>query len=389
MANDLQELMDTMIMPAALPVLREACIMPALVATDFGIEAKEQFASIRVPLPVVFDEADDMDPVAGSSASDLITPKVEMVLDKWKYKQFQMNDKEMRETITSGVLPSAAEAAVKVLANTVNRDLWGLYRDIPFSSGTAGTTPTDKRSIVQARKGLQNQLVPLADRRLCLDTDAEANFIELFSDVDKTGSTEALVKASLGHKFGLDVFADQMAPVHYFGTMAGKTPLVNGAVAAGASIMNIDGGEATETVKRGDVFTVANVRHENGDLIQFVITEDGIAATGVINAVQFWPAAPVGGFADNAAITFVKAPSGSHYAINLAFHRDAFMFAARSLSNEESENSTISVAADPVTGIPLRLETWREPGKATRQWRFDILYGVQTIRRELAHRLHG
>ena len=65
------------------------------------------------------------------------------------------------------------------------------------------------------------------------------------------------------------------------------------------------------------------------------------------------------------------------------------MFAARTLANEESDSSTISVATDPITGIPLRLETWRKPEVATRFWRFDILYGVKTLRKAMAARLHG
>lgn len=392
MGNELQELMDTMIMPAALPVLREACIMPALVATDFGIDVQEQFETIRVPLPVAFDDADDMDPATGSSSSDLKTPKVEMVLDQWKYKQFKMNDRELREVMTSGVLPSAAEAAVKVLANNVNKQIWNLYKKVPTFSGIPNTTPSTKAAIIGARKALQNQLVPLSDRRLAIDTDAEANFIELFSDVEKTGSTDALLKASLGHKFGLDVFADQMAPIHTAGTFTeAASSAVNGAVAAGATTMNVDGGTGTNTLREGDAFTVANVKHANGDSVQFVVTNATplAASSGAIAGVTFYPAAPAGGFADNAVITWVKPASGNNYAVNLAFHRDAFMFAARSLANEMSENSTISVAADPVTGIPLRLETWREPGKATRLWRFDILFGIKCIRPELAHRLHG
>ena len=104
---------------------------------------------------------------------------------------------------------------------------------------------------------------------------------------------------------------------------------------------------------------------------------------------MFNPAAPTGGFADDAANTVIEDGAASDYAINIAFHRNAFMFAARTLDNEQSENSTISVATDPVTGIPLRLETWREPKVATRFWRFDILYGVKTLRPELAARLHG
>lgn len=389
MANELQDLMDTLIMPMALPVLREACVMPALVATDFGAQAAEQYSTIQVNLPPDLGDAQDFDPAVGSSSTDLKPGKVDFVLDKWKYKQFKMNDREFRDVVTGGVLPAAASEAIKKLANAIDLDLLKLYKKIPGHAGTPGTTPSTKGDLVNVRRVLQEQLCPLGDRRLVLNTDAEAEYLELFSDVEKTGSTEALIQASLGVKFGFATFADQLMVNHTCGSLGATAGQVNGAVPAGASTMNIDGGSGAETLKEGDVFTVGGVVDSLGRPRQFVIRADATAASGAFTGVSFYPKAPAGGFADNAAITLVKPPSGSQYAINLAFHRDAFMFAARPLANEQSENSTISVATDPVTGIPLRLETWREPGKATRYWRFDILYGVQAIRPEYAARLHG
>ena len=385
--NDLQDLMDTMIMPAALPVLREACVMPALVATDFSVDTKEQFETIRVPLPQDLGDADDMDEENGSSSTALSDEKVDITLKSWKYKEFSMNDREMRESVTSGILPSAAESAIKSLANAVDKDLWALYKDIPYFAGAAGDTPDEKTDIVAVRKVLQDNLCPHLDRRLVLNTDAEAEFLVLFSDVDKTGSTEALLEASMGRKFGFDTFSDQLAPLHTTGTFA--EPVVNGAVAAGATAMAVDGGAGTETLKAGDVFTVEGAVDSLGRSLQFVVLANVAAVGGAIGSVEFYPAAPAGGFANDAAITLIKPDAATQYAVNLAFHRDAFMFAARALATEQSENSTISVAADPMTGIPLRLETWREPKKAKRFWRFDILYGVKTLRRELAARLHG
>ncbi|MER9328528.1 hypothetical protein [Mesorhizobium sp. M0488] len=41
---------------------------------------------------------------------------------------------------------------------------------------------------------------------------------------------------------------------------------------------------------------------------------------------------------------------GTPYTVNLSFQKNAFMWAARTVSDEASESSTISVATDPVTG---------------------------------------
>jgi hypothetical protein len=155
--------------------------------------------------------------------------------------------------------------------------------------------------------------VPVADRRLVTDTEAEAEVLDLFSDVDKTGSTEALIAASLGVKFGFDTFCDQLAPRHSFGVFASGSPLVNGAVPAGATTMNIDGGSAAEAVKKDDTSrspacSTATVRAP----VRLHRGRDG--DHGAIAGAKFCPEAPAGGFADNAAITIVKPASGSDYA---------------------------------------------------------------------------
>lgn len=389
MANDLQYVLDTLVMPAALPVLREACILPALVNTDFQSVAAEQYDTIRVPLPVDMGAAQTFDPSSGTTSTDLAPGKVDIKLDTWLYKQFAMNDKEMRTAVTSGVLPRAAEASIKSLANSINASLWQLYKDVPYFCGTPNTAPSTNADVIAARKSLQRTLAPLQDRRLVVNVDAEANLIALWADFQKTGSTEALITASMGHKFGFDIFADQQAPVHTPGTFCSvTTPAVNGALSAGATTMNVDGGSASETLKIGDVFTFAGLVDATGNKYQFVVTANATASSGAITGVTFYPALPAA-VADNVVITFAKPASGTTYGMNLAFNRDAFMFAARPLVGESSENSTISVATDPVSGIPLRLETWRDPSKGTRQWRFDILVGWKTLRPELACRVHG
>ena len=381
MANTLTNLMQTIILPLAMPVLREHCIMPALVQTDFDNEAKQQGDTIRIPGPQDLGDAQDMNTDTGSTSTALGDGKVDLVLDQWKYKQFEMTDKEMMEALTKAILPSAAEAAVKSLANAMGKSLLALYIDIPYFTGTAASTPDAALDLINARKILEANLAPRDARRAVIDVEAEAKFLDVFKDAAATGSTAALIEASLGRKFGLDTFSDQLIGKHTAGTLSAGSPAVNGAVSAGATTMAIDGGAGTETIKLGDVFTVA------GASGTYMFTANATAASGAIAAATFTPAAPAGGFADNAAITI----QGTHTP-NLVFQRSAFALAARPLADgdmAQSKSSDIAVQIDPMTGIPLRLETWREPGKAKRFWRFDILYGVKTLRKELACRLIG
>ncbi len=85
----------------------------------------------------------------------------------------------------------------------------------------------------------------------------------------------------------------------YVGSFATESPLVNGAVAAAATTMAIDGGSGTETVKKGDTFRVAGV------VGVYEFTKDAVAVSGAIAVAEFTPAAPTGGFGNDAAITFL------------------------------------------------------------------------------------
>ncbi len=392
MSNDLQELMSTMILPAALPVLREACVMPNLVATNFSSEVFEKNETIRVPLPVDMGFADDMDEHNGSKSADLEAGKVDVSLNLWRYKQFTADDKEMREAVMEGVLPRAAQSAIRSLANSFDQEIWGLYKDIPYFSGTAGVTPNTIQAISAVRKIMQENLAPTVDRRMVLDTTAETEYLALLSDFSKSGSSIALEEAQLGMKLGFNFYADQLAPLHTFGTFGapGATPKVLSGI-AGANFIDLTGGAGTETLVKGDLFTIDNVfKPGTRELLPFLVLANNVAASGDMVGVSIFPRLPVTvPLNTNIKVVAPAALGSTTYTISLAFCRDAFLIAMRALAQEATEISTISVATDPVTGMPLRLETWRDARHSSRIWRFDSLFGVRTLRRELACRFHG
>lgn len=384
MANTLTELLNTYILPQALATLREACIMPALVYTDYQPLAAQHNQTIRVQGPQDLGEAQDMAAAiaaSGTTPTALSDPHVDIVLDKWRYKQFEATDKEMWDAALNGTLASAADSAIKALANDVDKSLLALYKDIPYFTGTAGTTPADTNAIFDVREIMEKNLVPKGQRSIVVGPALEKNLLIALKIFSESGSTEALRQASVGPLAGFNIFADQLVPNHTAGTFDDGSCAVSATVAAGATTMNLSGGVDTGTIKIGDVFTVDGV---DG---QFVFTADKTATGGAITGATFYPAAPTGGFAQNAVVTI----TASHVP-NLAFHRSAFALVLRPLADTgvvQSENSTIAVQVDPVSGLSLRLETWRKPEMASRQWRFDILYGVKTIRPELAARLLG
>jgi len=85
-----------------------------------------------------------------------------------------------------------------------------------------------------------------------------------------------------------------------FGGVLVGSPLVQGAVAQGASAATFDGSPLTGTILPGDKFTVA------GDVTEYTIVTGGEVASNQL-AVTFGPTVQdAGGWADNAAVSFVS-----------------------------------------------------------------------------------
>ena len=162
MGNTLTDLMQTEILPLALAQLRENCVMPALVLTDFKGDVLEYKSTIRIPKPqnmgAADDVATDLNAHGETQDTNLDDDKVDIILDKWKYKQFSMTDKEIDESVSKGILPSAADGAIKTLANQVDSDLLALYKDIPYAYGQAGVTPSKTDDLTGVSKVLNKNL---------------------------------------------------------------------------------------------------------------------------------------------------------------------------------------------------------------------------------------
>jgi len=372
MANDLSEVIPR-ILAQGLLALRGATVMPRLVNTDYGKEAKQKGDTIDVPIPSAITIQAVTAAATPPSTADTTPTKVQIALDKWYEAPFYLTDKDRAEAM-SGIIPMQVSEAIKSIGDQVNSDLFALYKRVYGWAGVAGATPfaSDVSEATAVRKVLNNQLAPLSPRRMVIDPDAEANALGLraFQDASFRGDDKGIREGEIGRKLGFDWSMDQAVPTH---TNANGTPgsfLVNQAdVAIGDLTVIIDTG-SNDPVE-GDVFTVA------GD------TQTYAVSSYASNTITFTPAAKVA-WADNAAITF----KATGHIVNLAFHRDAFALAVRPLEAEGNGlGNIIRSAIDPKSRMALRLEVSREH-KRTR-WSFDVLYGVALVRAALAARCAG
>lgn len=405
MANTLTNIMPK-ILARALMSLRTRCIMPRIVNSDYGIDAAKKGSTIDVPVPVAVGTIDVTPSNVKVAPTDVTPAVVQISLDNWKQNNpIGLTDNELTQIDEKEhFLPMQLEEAIKALASDVNQQIIGNYKGTsrgvygfisnptagvgttidPFKSGSTDTSGVS--AATNAKKVLNTQLCPRSDRRVLLNFNAEASALDLsaFSDAEKIMSAVVKMEGEIGRKFGMDFVADDDVPDHTVGSCYMAVPAdvtCKEAEAVGVTAISmLDAGGGT--ILQGDIFTIA------GDSQTYVVV-GGTAGSYTLHAsndtqVSIQPALKVA--VSGAEVISVK----NSHAVNLAFHRDAFAFATRPLlanAVDYSLGSKMISMQDPITGLVLRLEVSRQHKQTV--WEFDILWGSDLVREELAMRIAG
>jgi hypothetical protein len=368
--------------------LREKCVLPRLVNASYSSEAAMFGATIDVPIPTKQVAADITPSNTPPAPTNNNMTTVQIVLNKWKKSDFYLTDKDLREIDKNqSFVPMQMMEAVRALANQVNADIHGEYKEIYGFSGTPGTTPFGTSIVdgTNARKVLNKQVCPLQNRRGVLNFDAEANALALpaFSNFEQTGDIAVKIEGQIGRKLGIDWYADDQVLTHVSTPLSAGAATVNGAHAVGfgstdngkTGTVSIAKATNPSNLVKGDILTFA------GDAQTYTVLANVTLAVGN-TTVSISPAlmtAKAGGEAMTLAASHV---------VNLVFHRDAFAFANRPVATGLfSGGSEIAQMTDPQTGISMALEVSRQYHQTS--WEFSILYGTRLVRPELAMRLAG
>lgn len=369
MANVLDDLKPK-ILAMALKRLRSQLAMPNLINRDYNPSQATRGETINIPVPPTVVARDVSPGVTPAAAPDVTENTVPLKLDKWKEAPITFTDKDRVEAIDASV-EMAVFAAVDAIAEEVNASIMALYPEVYEYVGTAGTTPfgSNYGDATAARKLLNQNKALLGQRRMVINPDAEENAINLGSFADASFSTDpsVIIEGAIGRKLGFDWAMDQQIPTHTAGSGSGY--LVNGTPAIGDTTVPVDTGTGTLVV--GDVISFA------GHSQTYTVTAAHAGGAGSLSISPALKAAP----ADNAAVTI----RASH-AVNLAFHRNAFALAVRAFRPPVS-NADVLTMVDDKTGLPLRLEVTRQNKQDN--WSLDLLWGVKTIRPDLAVRVAG
>lgn len=360
----------------ALPILVNQLVFPALVYQDYSADFKGRGDTVTIKVPPAYT-ANEFDGEIDIQAANY--GSVDVSMDKLADVSVEVTSKDLALKMAD-FLKQQVEPMSIALAEKINADGLALAKDIPYFSGTAGTTPDAVDDIMSIRQGLNARKVLSTKRRAIWDVEADAKLTlnDKLIKQNESGSTDALREGTIGRVLGIDNYFSQAVYVHTAGgATAATAPKANGDVEAGATTMAIDATAMTGKLLKGDLFTIGTKT--------YVVTADTAnASANAIAAVSFYPAAPAGGIANDTSIVFAEATAGGSVR-NIGFNERAFAFVTRSLPLPEGANGyTVSY-----NGITLRVVIAYDISTKKQIMSMDVLYGLKTIYPELAEAVLG
>ena len=292
---------------------------------------------------------------------------------------------------------------VSQLASSIDADVANSFKSIYQSVGTPGTTPGTSLVLLQGQQKLNEAAAVMAPRYATVNPAANAGLVEgmkgLFNPtntISRQFKNGLMGEGVLGFE---EISMSQSIKQHTTGTRTGSHTVTSAVTAQGSTTILITG-TGSQTIKQGDVFTVANVyavnpqtRESTGSLQQFVATADATASSGAYT-VSVSPAMYTSGHAlatidafpqASAVVTFLGSAS-TQYPQNLIYHKDAITFATADLLMPQG----VDMASRQVhNGISMRIVRQYDINNDRLPCRIDVLYGYSVIRPQMGVRLWG
>ncbi|MEA4896134.1 MAG: P22 phage major capsid protein family protein [Oscillospiraceae bacterium] len=357
-----------------LPRLIENLVFPNLVYRDFSNTFQKQGDTIRVRKPVVLT-AEEFDKSTGTSAQDVKEESVDVTLNHLATVDVEFGALEMATNVDD-LNRLFLEPAAVALAQKINSDGLSLYKDVPYFGGVPGTTPDGLDDFAAITKLLNDNKVPMSQRRAIWDSAAHSKFIQIegLVHLNESGTPTALREAEIGRIYGLDNYMSQAVKTHTQGTAisGNKTIAVAAAAVKGATSISVDSGAAAGTLKAGDIVKIGSYYYN------VAADVEAISATAAsVSLVQPLKAA----VADGDAITLVTYVSGkTGYTANLAFHQNAFAYVTRPLTVPAGVECYVT----NYNGISLRVIRGYDMKYKKDMLSMDVLYGYKTMYPEMA-----
>lgn len=336
------------------------------------------------------------------SVQETTQQKVDLVVATQKHIDLGFTDQELALSI-SEFSQLYIEPCVSQLATSVDLAVFqNAVKEIGNSVGTPGTTPANTQVILDANRKLSEMATPLSQRSLIVNPAANAALVEgmkgLFNpgpDISDQWKEGLMGKNVLGFR---EISMSQNVPQFLTGSRTAGTVTTTVAAQGQATMaLTISG---SETVKQGDVFTVADcyavnpqTRQTTGQLFQFVVLADATASGGAVTVTidpVYWGENQALATVDSVptaakAVTWLGGVSTS-YPQNLALHKSALAFVTADLPLPKGMDMASRIVHN---GISLRFVRGFDIVNSRFVSRLDVLFGSKVVRPEMACRMWG
>lgn len=297
----------------SLMILEENMVVAALVHRDFQplVANFGDVVNTRKPADFTVKRKVDADTVTIQDAS---AANVAVKLNQHLHTSFLLKDGEESKSFKQLVEEFLRPAMISVARGV---DLIVSGQVFQFLANNAGTLNSSavKRDVIDTRKVMNDNKVIELPRNLVLSSAAEADLlnVENFTDANRVGDDgTAMRDASLGRKFGFDIFmAQNISEVTDPTLVTGM--LIDSATGftVGTTVLTVDGGVVLADIPDGSWLTIA------GDEIpQRVTAASGVPVTSVTISPGLRRAV-----IDNAAVTIIdegEVNLGAGFAIDFA-----------------------------------------------------------------------
>ncbi len=294
-ANDFSALNPTIWANEAIVQLLPNMVVGNLINRDFGAAAARFGDIVNAYVPGTFEMKRKGALCENVVVQDASGSQIQVPLDQWPHVSFLICDGE-EDRPALDLVETHLTPAVVALAQGFDRIVTAqVYQFLNNVSGHLnGVDETNVKSyVIETRKEMNLRNVPVAGRVLLLGpgTESEALEVEAFTDADRVGDQgQALREASLGRKYGFDIFMSQTQPEVSVGQTTIGTVTAS-AAGAGSTTVAIGGANA------GDVLAGQWARIAGDDTPQHITD----VTSGVITIAPGLKRAVVNG----AAVTIV------------------------------------------------------------------------------------
>lgn len=317
------------------------------------------------------------------------------------------------DAVQNGMIDGVLDGAASALAAKIEADGFALALKVANVVGTPGTAITDPSILATAGALITSNGALIGRNRVgLLNSFQNASFAtgvkSYFNPVSTVNA--AYADGLLGNGYGFDLYDEPVAGTFTSGTYGG-TPLTNGVLATGNTIVTDGWTVTTTTLNVGDTFTIAGCFNRNpqtglstGALKNFVVAtktvtdgsgnstitigEDGIILTGPRQNVISASGTSV--IADNSAITVTSGASNTTSKQSLVYDKNAFTFAMVPLAKVPSNMGVMStVVNDKMSGLSISMKEGYDMTNNQRTVRFDVLYAWLETYPQIAARILG